>query len=599
MKIINYSRPNNISFNGKYAIKLSNEQLQKAKLFEAEYDSLTLKIAKQCGPFRTKFRSLFPGLYTGSQIKGFQLFTTDIPEKSQFHIYKFSQTSPLTMRVYEGKEKEYLFSCIFDKSKQKLQVETTDEYDKKLVKGTFKDKIFEYAKQMATEFEFLLDYSTYFLKIQKYLSPTPTKSEILKLITVAKSKENEVPSDTLKEQSIELPILFKQIKKKLDHKKSAFQIKKAYYNDGQQIEAKGLRFYDQKGESIIYTPLQSADDDRIYRLQRYDKQNNLIKVLIGHQNGTFSALKDPNKPNDIRISNLRKITETEVQELGVNDELVALKNYFEDFSNFIDEFIASHKFAVVKGKYEVKDANEYLKEKELKKATQIKEKQLLKANKIQEKLKIKEEKARIKQEQIIEKKKKALEAIKQKKEERIKKIEPKPSVFTKEILQNTLSEIKNIFAQPIENRASRYSHEKLNDGRIFSGKFFVTMPDNTKISVTRIKSPKYEDLEYFAIKVEKQDSFYIMNMDALNGGIILSTQEGKPILKDENLIYLSMKELANQSPISALMPYYVKELLYGKVKKGSIINSEIKIMKKSSPEEILNAELPPLDNYSP
>ena len=125
------------------------------------------------------------------------------------------------------------------------------------------------------------------------------------------------------------------------------------------------------------------------------------------------------------------------------------------------------------------------------------------------------------------------------------------------------------------------------------------MPDNTKISVTRIKSPKYEDLEYFAIKVEKQDSFYIMNMDALNGGIILSTQEGKPILKDENLIYLSMKELANQSPISALMPYYVKELLYGKVKKGSIINSEIKIMKKSSPEEILNAELPPLDNYSP
>ena len=53
--------------------------------------------------------------------------------------------------------------------------------------------------------------------------------------------------------------------------------------------------------------------------------------------------------------------------------------------------------------------------------------------------------------------------------------------------------IKGIFDTPVSERAQHLSHEKLSDGRIFAGKFFVKTKDGVKISVTKIKSARYVD----------------------------------------------------------------------------------------------------------
>ena len=288
---------------------------------------------------------------------------------------------------------------------------------------------------------------------------------------------------------------------------------------------------------------------------------------------------------------------------NIKEELDFVAKKFQEFSEFVDKYISTHKFTVVNGKYEVKDMTEYLAQKEILKFKKEEEKELIKKQLKEEK---KEIKSRIKKEAL--KKKEELK-IKIKKEKEIEKEKiklakkaipvatlKKPSILTKEILNDTLLEINNIFSTPVEQRSARFSHERLSNGNIFSGKFFVTLPDKTQISVTRIKSPRYVDWEYYSIKIQKGNEQCIMNLDTTNAGIITSTKEGKPILKGAKITYTPMSEFAEQDTFAPYMPYYLNELFKGEVKIGRIIDSKMKLHKKISPEEILNAELPPLDN---
>ena len=109
MNIKKHSQINNSNFTGKHIIKLSSEQVRKANSLEASYDTLTTRVNKLNGPYRSIFKSFFPGLCTGGKTKGYQLFTNDYPNISQFHIYKFSLKSPLTLRVFDGEKREFQF----------------------------------------------------------------------------------------------------------------------------------------------------------------------------------------------------------------------------------------------------------------------------------------------------------------------------------------------------------------------------------------------------------------------------------------------------------------------------------------------------------
>lgn len=601
------------TFKGRFVLKLPPQRLAEIQELEGAYDSLTLKLAKQNGPTRTKFRSLFPGLYTGDRTKGFNLFEGDNPVNAQFHLYKFSAKAPLTMRVYEGTDKNFLVSCSCGKGSDELVVESTEQYDAELLKGgvDIKDKISQFAASMKNEFKLLLDYSEEYMNIKSFITPDTPKSQIAKLIEIERKKQVPFPSDEFKQEIDALLKGFEELKTKLDYRKSAFQIKQAYYQEGQIIEEKGLRFYDNNGAFAVYTPLHSADDDRIFRIQAFDTKGVLKKAVIAFEEGTFATLKDMSKPHDMRPSNLTKLTSNELSTLDIKKELDFISDSFSNFSGFIDEYIKTHKFVVVNGKYEIKDLQEYAAEKEAAKLAREKAKKLQKEKIALAKLNAKNERLRLrldKQAQI--KAEKAARAANRRKEKELakkealerKQVQPNkvkqvPKIFTKQILQDAVSQIQEIFMQPVELRDSRFSHERLKDGRIFGGKIFVTTKDGTKISVTRVKSPRYVDFEYYSIKVESPERVSVMNIDSYDGGIIRSSDEGKPILIGAQVSYMPMSEYASTSEIATKMPYYLDQLLNGDVKKGRIVNTELKMKKIVTPEEILNAELPPLDNY--
>lgn len=157
--------------------------------------------------------------------------------------------------------------------------------------------------------------------------------------------------------------------------------------------------------------------------------------------------------------------------------------------------------------------------------------------------------------------------------------------------------INDIFATPVKDRNPRFSHEQLSNGRIFEGRFFVKCEDGAKVSVTKVKAPRYVDFLYYSIKVEKAGEVKYVNIDPINGHIILSGADGKPILAGATVKYLSKQKFAELYPKEDNVARYLKELLTTN-SQGCVVKSDLKQSRRRivTPEEILNAELPVLDN---
>jgi hypothetical protein len=578
----------NIYFSGVISRKLSPQEIKQVKEIENSYYTI-LDYANSIDT--AKFKKRFPGLYNGKRDKGLLLHSGDDQKSPQYHVYKFSPTKPLNIVSTKGKE---TITCRFDTDTIKITTQNN-------ISESASNKIIDMILNIvAKEIELLKEYSKFYSKIKSQLPLGGVlKSNIIELI-----KKINTPVNVIKSEIDQLMSDYSNLNVKLnvEFKDVSFKLKEAYFGKNVQKQGKEMTF--EHDGKLVFCPLRTGDD-RVFRLWKFDNENNLKYAIVAKSDGSIGITKRPEKYQDIRPHNLETISDATIEKLGIKDDLKVLSAKFAEFENFIKEY--SSKYRLRKGNVEIKSFEEieqkkaqekalkeaHKRENKVKWAEELQERKLLKEQLKQEKIKQKElekiEKAKAKAEKaqiLAEEKQKAKEEAKAKRlEAKAKKLEEKTKnlkvkkekivstnpteqkIFVAKGLEGVTlfrlaKKIDEIFAKPVEERGAHILHEKLPDGRIFGGKISAIAEDGTKISISRVKSPKYVEFTYYSIKIEQGGISAYLNIEEDGGEIILSTVSGKPILNDNNRIrHISKAQCAKITPMTNEIPQYLKFLL--------------------------------------
>lgn len=76
-----------------------------------------------------------------------------------------------------------------------------------------------------------------------------------------------------------------------------------------------------------------------------------------------------------------------------------------------------------------------------------------------------------------------------------------------------------------------------------------------------MKSPKYVDFLYYAIKVNNKNGGLVLNLDPDFMKILESTKDGKPVIDKRNMVrHISKNEFLTQNPEAINLPKYLSEI---------------------------------------
>ena len=148
-------------------------------------------------------------------------------------------------------------------------------------------------------------------------------------------------------------------------------------------------------------------------------------------------------------------------------------------------------------------------------------------------------------------------------EPKIKTVEPIKRIPTYEelTLNSIVDNLAKIFKTPVEERSSHLIHERLSNGNLFNGRFSIKATDGADVVVTRMKSPKYVDFLYYAIKVNNKNGGLVLNLDPDFMKILESTKDGKPVIDKRNMVrHISKNEFLTQNPEAINLPKYLSEI---------------------------------------
>lgn len=630
----NSIKKSNPNFTGNITkeIQLTTKEFQQVSEISEWYDKI-LKIFTSLsnGLYQTKFKALYPNLVSGEKIKGFVFNSFKELKNKNLQIVKFNTKENsdelLTFSILDKNNKNLLRYRINKLGKATISAE--EENLSNLSVNPFQQNaIIDYDKLLNSfqaEIENLGFYSENFKDIYR---KTLGRASVDFSQAFSKVKSFQKSSGINVEDIVSINDNYANLNQIINAKngKDALSLKQLYFGSDFSSKTKGLVFKNigPHDNIVSFCPLFSKDDNRIFKIVIMDKNKNPENALVFFDDGKVAKQKILNlETNGYRPNNLEFISDEEIQDLGLKNILSIVNTKISDFKNFVIEkrnILISEKNTIRENNRIKKEAREQkiLEEKRIKKEEKARIKEEAKEQKILEEKRIKEEKKakNLEQQQLKKQAKEEMIRLKEMHKEQLKlekqsetsKVEKRNPNINKHsriahfapsyknfLLTDLIDALTKLFDTPVEKRSPHLIHEKLANGNIFAGRFYVKAQDGSNITVSKIKSPKYVDFTYYSIKIEKDGKEFVMNIDSTTGKII-SSKNGKPIIdSNNNVLYISKDKFFNKNPESKNLSKYLNEIFEIKSDgKREIVNSSLKFknqekLLKQKEEDILEA----------
>ena len=612
----NSIKKSNPNFTGNITkeIQLTTKEFQQVSEISEWYDKI-LKIFTSLsnGLYQTKFKALYPNLVSGEKIKGFVFNSFKELKNKNLQIVKFNTKENsdelLTFSILDKNNKNLLRYRINKLGKATISAE--EENLSSLSVNPFnKNAIIDYDKLLNSfqaEIENLGFYSENFKDIYR---KTLGRASVDFSQAFSKVKSFQKSSGINVEDIVSINDNYANLNQIINAKngKDALSLKQQYFGSDFSSKTKGLVFKNigSHDNIVSFCPLFSKDDNRVFKIVIMDKNKNPENALVFFDDGKVAKQKILNlETNGYRPNNLEFISDEEIQDLGLKNILSIVNTKISDFKNFVIEkrnILISEKNTIRENNRIKKEAREQkiLEEKRIKEEEKARIKKEAKEQKILEEKRIKEEKQakKLEQQQLKKQAKEEMirlnrihkEQLKLEKQSETSKVEKRNPNINKHsriahfvpsyknfFLSDLIDALTKLFDTPVEKRSPHLIHEKLTNGNIFSGRFYVKAQDGSNITVSKIKSPKYVDFTYYSIKIEKDGKEFVMNIDSTTGKII-SSKNGKPIIdSNNNVLYTSKNKFFNENPESKNLSKYLNEIFEIKSDgKREIVNSSLK-----------------------
>ena len=584
-------------------IQLRPSELEKVTKISENFSKVLNYFNSLNGILQRKFKSLYPGLVAGEKIKGF-LFDSILNEKGKkLQITRLNTRNDskelLTLGLFDSNNKNILRYQI-DKDGNASVMENRTNYESADPESFSKWNLDTFVKEMG----YLELYSKNFKEVGRKVNGTESAETMHQLLEEVDSVKN---SKGIKNEAENLTKTYSELIAEFDKNcwRDAFELKEGYFKDLAFSHSKSMFFKDPETSKVYsYTPSKSVGDNRIFKLMICDEKEQPENGFLFFADGKVAKITpEAMELKFVRGRKMEYISDREIKNLNLINILSKVNADLQNFQSFIIEKRAEkakkprpyHK----KTKIDIQKAEtKPVKEKPAKVS---KPKKLVKHPKTAEKIQIKNKTRKLVTRTVPPK---AAEFQPQTKqiitmippaETALQSAAPvKKYLLSAASLSSISAKLNALFDTPIEERSPHLIHEKLPNGRIFSGRVALTTSDGAYVVVSRIKSPRYVDFMYYSVKVTKDGESYTMNIDPEMGLILESTPEGKVIIdKKQRVEHISKKEFLEQNPKAEKLAEYLNELFeYKAVGEKKVIDSKLKIRTLTAKErekEVLKA----------
>ncbi|MBO5385043.1 hypothetical protein J6A64_01895 [bacterium] len=442
------SQPKKISFEANKLrltkeVALNVEQLEQISFIADVYKQVTAFYSRLNGAYSYKFKDCFPNMLAGEKRKGF-IFEGLLPKADRrLQIAKLDPSNSdeiLSLRITD-KEYKDLLTCRINKD-GKAHISADEEYT-----PTWKSNPFapntelnydDFLSKLELSFLNLKTYSENFINISRQLKSNMNKKTVSEAIShiqsVKISRGLKSEMDSLISNYAELDSLLKT-----GRSTNAVMYKRMYFGEDYDC-AKGMLFRNigKNGESYLYCPAKSKDDDRILRIVVQDKKGKIINGFVFFADGR--VMKQVSvvgiKADDFRIQNLSSLSDSDIKTLGLRETM-----------SIIDENITKFK-AFVAEKVQVRSDKKARRQAELSQKAERKKQRMGRIAEKEKAIVERKEARRVKQEEALQIRQQKEEARKIKEEENAKIRQQKLEIsLLKEAEKIVLEEEKEILEQ--------------------------------------------------------------------------------------------------------------------------------------------------------
>ncbi|MBR6722863.1 hypothetical protein IKL64_05365 [bacterium] len=343
------SQSRNISF-GANKLRISKEvilnaeQIEQLSFIADIYKKVTAFYSGLNGPYSYKFKDCFPNMLAGEKRKGF-IFEGLLPrDDRRLQIAKLdpsSQDELISLRIVD-KEYNDLLTCKIN-NEGKAQISADEKYTPLWKLNPFAKNAElnydEFLSKLYVSFFNLKTYSENFIKISRQLKSDmneKTVSEVISHIqSVGISKGVKSEMDTLMSNYSQLDSLLKT-----GRSTDAVMYKRMYFGEDYDC-AKGILFKNvgKNGETYLYCPAKSKDDNRVLRLVVQDKEGRVINGFLFFEDGRVmkQIRTEGQKAEDFRIQNLIELSDTDIKNLKLRETMEIVDENITKFKSFVSE----------------------------------------------------------------------------------------------------------------------------------------------------------------------------------------------------------------------------------------------------------------------
>ena len=422
---------------------LNAEQIEQLSFIADIYKKVTAFYSGLNGPYSYKFKDCFPNMLAGEKRKGF-IFEGLLPrDDRRLQIAKLdpsSQDELISLRIVD-KEYNDLLTCKIN-NEGKAQISADEKYTPLWKSNPFAKNAElnydEFLSKLYVSFLNLKTYSENFIKISRQLKSDmneKTVSEVISHIqSVGISKGVKSEMDTLMSNYSQLDLLLKT-----GRSTNAVMYKRMYFGEDYDC-AKGILFKNigKNGESYLYCPAKSKDDNRVLRLVVQDKDGKVINGFLFFEDGRVmkQVRTEGQKAEDFRIQNLIELSDTDIKNLKLRETM-----------EIVDENITKFKFFVSE-KVQARSDKKIRRQTELTQKAERKEQRMEKVAEKEKAIAQRKEARRVKQEEALQIRQQKEEARRIKEEENAKIRQQKLEIgLLKEAEKIVLEEEKEILEQ--------------------------------------------------------------------------------------------------------------------------------------------------------
>lgn len=127
-------------------------------------------------------------------------------------------------------------------------------------------------------------------------------------------------------------------------------------------------------------------------------------------------------------------------------------------------------------------------------------------------------------------------------------------------VENIVASLNKIFDTEPSKRSPHLIHEMLANGNIFRGRFHIERNDGSKITVTRVRSSKFDSFTYYSLKITEKDGItHFINIDP-SRNLIINSVDGKPTVKHGRMKFYTSFEYLGKDKWASEIPQYIEEI---------------------------------------